>query len=85
MNINKLPYHKWHKFCEGDCLDICLSEDGVLEFTVNGESQGIEAGNTVYAFVDHCWSDDAATVITKACGMILKHLHTLIMSCDSMG
>ena len=70
---------------------LCLSGDGVLEFTVNGESQGIEAENTytrdtdVYAFVDHCWSDDTATVITKAGGMILKHLHTLIMSCDSMG
>jgi neuralized-like protein 4 len=30
---------------EGDCVGLCLSRDGVLEFTVNGESQGIAAKN----------------------------------------
>ena len=56
---------------EGDCVGLCLSQDGVLEFTVNGESQGIAADNIytrdtdVYAVVDHrgCC---VATVITKA-------------------
>ena len=48
------------------------SEDGVLEFTVNGESQGIAAENVytsetdVYAVVDH-WSDGGfGTRITRA-------------------
>ena len=56
---------------EGDCVGLHLSQDGVLEFTVNGESQGIAAKNIytrdtdVYAVVDHhgCC---VATVITKA-------------------
>ena len=56
---------------EGDCVGLHLSEDGVLEFTVNGESQGTAATNVynrntdVYAVVDH-WGDCVATVITKA-------------------
>ena len=56
---------------EGDCVGLHLSENGVLEFTVNGESQGIAATNVynrntdVYAVVDH-WGDCVATVITKA-------------------
>ena len=56
---------------EGDCVGLRLSQGGVLEFTVNGESQGIAAKNIytrdtdVYAVVDH--SDrGVATVITKA-------------------
>ena len=57
--------------CEGDCVGLCLSQDGVLEFTVNGESQGIAAKNIytrdtdVYAVVDH-FGHCVATVITKA-------------------
>ena len=59
--------------CEGDCVGLRLSQGGVLEFTVNGESQGIAAKNIytrdtesdVYAVVDHCGSC-IATVITKA-------------------
>ena len=56
---------------EGDFVGLCLSQDGVLEFTVNGESQGIAATNIytrdtdVYAVVDHRGSC-IATVITKA-------------------
>ena len=56
---------------EGDCVGLCLSEDGALEFTVNGESQGIAAENIytrnsdIYAFVDH-YGQCVATVITKA-------------------
>ena len=56
---------------EGDCVGLRLSQDGVLEFFVNGESQGIAAKNIytrnsdVYAVVDHC-GDCVATVITKA-------------------
>ena len=56
---------------EGDCVGLSLSQDGVLEFTVNGESQGIAAKNIytrdtdVYAVVDHC-GRCVATVITKA-------------------
>ena len=56
---------------EGDCVGLHLSQDGVLEFTVNGESQGTAAKSIytrdtdVYAFVDHrC--NCVATVITKS-------------------
>ena len=56
---------------KGDCIGLHLSRNGVLEFFVNGESQGTAAkniytGNTdVYAVVDHrC--NCVATVITKA-------------------
>ena len=57
--------------CEGDCVGLRLSQGGVLEFTVNGESQGIAAKNiytrdtNVYAVVDH-YARCVATVITKA-------------------
>ena len=56
---------------EGDCVGLNLSQDGVLEFTVNGESQGTAATNIydrntdVYAVVEH-WNKCIATVITKA-------------------
>jgi hypothetical protein len=56
---------------EGDCVGLYLSRDGVLEFTVNGESQGIAAQNIytrdtdVYAVVDH-FGYCIATVIMKA-------------------
>ena len=56
---------------EGDCVGLRLSRNGVLEFTVNGESQGIAAKNIytrdtdVYAVVDH-YGQCIATVITKA-------------------
>ena len=56
---------------EGDHLGLCISEDGVLEFTVNGESQGTATENIytrnsdVYAVVDH-FGNCVATVITKA-------------------
>ena len=56
---------------EGDCVGLRLSQGGVLEFTVNGESQGIAAKNIytrdtdVYAVVDH-YGHCVATVITKA-------------------
>ena len=56
---------------DGDCVGLSLSQDGVLEFTVNGESQGTAATNIynrntdVYAIVDH-WDNCVATVITKA-------------------
>ena len=57
--------------CVGDCVGLRLSQDGVLEFFVNGESQGIPAKNIytrnsdVYAVVD-LYGDGVATVITKA-------------------
>ena len=56
---------------EGDCVGLRLSQDGVLEFFVNGESQGIATKNIytrksdVYAVVDH-FGRCVATVITKA-------------------
>ena len=56
---------------EGDRVGLRLSQDGVLEFFVNGENQGIAAKNIytrnsdVYAVVDHR-SNCVATVITKA-------------------
>ena len=56
---------------EGDCVGLRLSQDGVLEFFVNGESQGIAAKNIytrnsdVYAVMDH-YGQCVATVITKA-------------------
>ena len=56
---------------KGDRVGLRLSQDGVLEFFVNGESQGTAAkniytGNTdVYVVVDHrC--NCVATVITKS-------------------
>jgi hypothetical protein len=64
---------------EGDCVGLYLSRDGVLEFTVNGESQGIAAKNIytrdtdVYAVVDHRGSC-AATVITKAGEYYSSHI-----------
>jgi hypothetical protein len=69
---------------EGGCVGLRLSRDGVLEFTVNGESQGIVAKNIytrdtdVYAVVDH-YGQCVATVITKAgeyySSYILVHAH----------
>ena len=56
---------------EGDCVGLRLSQDGVLEFFVNGESQGIAAKNIytrnsdVYAVLDH-YGSCIATIITKA-------------------
>ena len=56
---------------EGDRVGLRLSQDGVLEFSVNGESQGIAArdiytsDSDVYAVVDH-YDQCVATVITKA-------------------
>ena len=56
---------------EGDCIGLRLSHDGVLEFFVNGESQGIAVKSIytrdtdVYAVADHC-ANCVATVITKA-------------------
>ena len=56
---------------EGDFVGLRLSKNGVLEFTVNGESQGIAAKNVytrnsdVYVVVDH-YGSSAATIITKA-------------------
>ena len=55
----------------GNCVGLRLSQDGVLEFLVNGESQGIATKNIyarnsdVYAVVDHI-GNCVATVITKA-------------------
>ena len=56
---------------EGDCIGLRLSRDGVLEFFVNGESQGIAAKNIytrdtdIYSVIDH-YGCCVATVITKA-------------------
>ena len=67
---------------EGDRVGLRLSEDGVLEFTVNGENQGIAAENIytrntdTYAVVDH-FGSCVATEITKA-GTILG-LHVINM------
>ena len=64
---------------EGDCVGLRLSQDGVLEFTVNGESQGIAAKNIytrdtdVYANVDH-FGRCFATVITKAGECYSSHM-----------
>lgn len=54
-----------------DCIGLCLSKDGLLEFTVNGEGQGIAAkkvysrNSDIYAVVDH-YGSCVATVVTKA-------------------
>ena len=32
-----------HDLCEGDCLGLRVSHDGVLTFFVNGKSQGVAA------------------------------------------
>ena len=64
---------------EGDCAGLRLSQGGVLEFTVNGESQGIAAKNIytrdtdVYAVVDH-YAHCVATVITKAGECYSSHI-----------
>ena len=66
---------------EGDCVGLRLSQesDGVLEFTVNGESQGIAAKNIytrdtdIYAVVDH-FGRCVATVITKAGECYSSHI-----------
>ena len=64
---------------EGDCVGLRLSRDGVLEFTVNGESQGIAAKNIytrdtdVYAVVDH-FGSCIATAITKAGEYYSSHI-----------
>ena len=64
---------------EGDCVGLRLSRDGVLEFTVNGESQGIATKNIytrdtdVYAVVDH-YGPCVATVITKAGECYSSHI-----------
>ena len=64
---------------EGDCVGLRLSQDGMLEFTVNGESQGIAAKNIytrdtdVYAVVDH-YGRCVATVITKAGECYSSHI-----------
>ena len=63
---------------EGDRVGLCLSENGVLEFFVNGENQGIAArdiytrNSDVYAHLEICYhrSIMVATVITKAGEMI---------------
>ena len=69
---------------EGDRVGLHLSEDGVLEFTVNGENQGIAAKNIytrnryrdIYAYVRH-WNA-VATEITKAGKMtILNTIQTV--------
>ena len=72
-------YVNLHDLREGDCVGLRLSQDGVLEFTVNGESQGIAAKNIytrdtdVYAIVDHCGCC-VATVITKAGECYSSHI-----------
>ena len=64
---------------EGDCVGLRLSQGGVLEFTVNGESQGIATKNIytrdtdVYAVVDH-YGHCVATVITKAGECYSSHI-----------
>ena len=68
---------------EGDCVGLRLSEEGIMKFTVNGESQGIAAKNVyardseVYAVVDH-YGTRTATVITKA-GEYIHKLITLFI------
>ena len=77
-------YHDYGYVClydlrEGDCVGLRLSQGGVLEFTVNGESQGIAAKNIntrdtdVYAVVDH-YGHCVATVITKAGECYSSHI-----------
>ena len=69
--ISDYGYVDLDDLCERDCAGLRISQDGVLEFTVNGESQGIAAENIytrdtdVYAVVNHDGSC-FATVVTKA-------------------
>ena len=75
---------------EGDCVGLLLSEDGVLEFTVNGKSQGIAAENIytrnrfrdIYAYVGH-WNA-VATKITKAgkmtCLNTIQTVHSMTIT-----
>ena len=65
---------------EEDHLGLRLSEDGVLEFTVNGESQGTAAEKVytrdgdIYAVVHHD-GECVATEITKAGEQILYYCY----------
>ena len=69
--VSDYGYVNLNDLREGDCVGLHLSQDGVLEFFVNGESQGIATKNIytrnsdVYAVVDHT-GRCVATVITKA-------------------
>ena len=76
----------YHNLCEGDRFGLRLSEDGVLELTVNGEGQGVAAENVysrdtdVYVVVHH-YFNSAATVITKAGEMISnRHMGVAVVS-----
>ena len=70
--------------CEGDYIGLCISQDGVLEFFINSESQGIAAKNIytrdsdIYAVVKH-HGNCVATRITKA-GDSLSVSTCMIMS-----
>ena len=68
--------------CEGDRVGVRLSQDGVLEFFVDGESQGIAArdvytrNSDVYAVFLNCYPEHVTTVITKA-GEIATCTHVI--------
>lgn len=70
--------------CEGDHIGLHISQDGVLEFFINSESQGIAAKNIytrdsdIYAVVKH-HGNCVATRITKA-GDSLSVSTCMIMS-----
>ena len=70
--------------CEGDHIGLRISQDGVLEFFINSESQGIAAKNIytrdsdIYAVVKH-HGNCVATRITKA-GDSLSVSTCMIMS-----
>ena len=74
FNMSRVPrgygYVSLDDLREGDRAGFRISDNGVLEFTVNGKSQGIAAENVyfrnfkVYAIVEHRYG--VATVITKA-------------------
>ena len=74
------PGRNHRNLCEGDRFGLRLSEDGVLEFTVNGDGQGVAAENVysrdtdVYVVMYHNFNS-AATAITKA-GEIINNRHT---------
>ena len=69
--VSDYGYVDLDDLCEGDCVGLRISQHGVLEFTVNGESQGIAAKDIytrdtdVYAVVNH-FGSCFATVVTKA-------------------
>ena len=84
QSMSDYGYVDLSHLCEGDRIGLHISQDGVLEFFINSESQSIAAKNIytrdsdIYAVVDHR-GNCIATRITKA-GDSLSVSTCMIMS-----